>query len=629
MGDVFYRWDGFKYYASLSEYLPSVALITIIWSFVAALTSLLIWISFSIVRSLFSYKKWDISLDHWLLFTSLLALLLAVFWFSKRFILHTSPQLLNQVLMLGILPVSIALTWLLRSNATRWIRMIQEQIAPLLYLFTLCFAISIFLVIYTIYVKKSDLTAPQSLSQSSQSNTDRPNILLVTFDALTARDMSAYGYYRPTTPFISEWAKTASLFTRHQAASNYTRSTVSSLMTGKRVWTHQIYHSDQRSKPLNIATENIAKILKENGYYNIGIITTLEASTGDLDAHFDVRPPWNMFMMPESLSELINSLLFNVFGHKFLLYDWVIKEDFIAARILNKFSIDSSSTSKRPQLAFNKFIEVLDGGIPEPYFAWIHLFPPHWPYLPPEQYKGLFDPSPELRTAKSQKKLLDSLDNYIATEKTMPQINILRARYDEFIRYCDDQFRDFISKLEAKNKLINSVIILSSDHGESFDHKYINHGGPDLFESMTNIPLIIKEAGQTKGQILDELVDQTDIPASILELAKIDVPDWIEGRSIVPLLRYNKIPPKPIYSMNFESNEGHGHRISSGTVAVWSRDYKLIHYLEDNLNLLFNLAIDPDELNNIYDKEMEEGQNLLKLIHDGLNKANEKTSKRD
>jgi hypothetical protein len=50
MGDAFYRWDGFRYYASFSEFLPSVALITVLWSIVAVFTAILLWLLVSVVE---------------------------------------------------------------------------------------------------------------------------------------------------------------------------------------------------------------------------------------------------------------------------------------------------------------------------------------------------------------------------------------------------------------------------------------------------------------------------------------------------------------------------------------------------------------------------------------------------
>ncbi len=79
--------------------------------------------------------------------------------------------------------------------------------------------------------------------------------------------------------------------------------------------------------------------------------------------------------------------------------------------------------------------------------------------------------------------------------------------------------------------------------------------------------------------------------------------------------------------MNIEKNQSRGHQIGSGTIAVWEGDYKLIRYIEKNRSLLFNLKEDPDELNNLFDREPETGRRLLALIQENLKKANERISR--
>jgi arylsulfatase A-like enzyme len=208
-----------------------------------------------------------------------------------------------------------------------------------------------------------------------------------------------------------------------------------------------------------------------------------------------------------------------------------------------------------------------------------------------------------------------------------PEVETLRARYNEFVRYCDKQFEDFITQLTKRGKLKNTVIILSSDHGESFEHGYLTHGNEHLYEQVTNIPLIIKEPDQSEGRIINDIAEQIDIPATILELAHIPVPSWMEGRSLVPLMRGKRLLSRPAFSMNFEKNPSRGHQITKGTIAVWEGDYKLIHYLQEKKSLLFNLKKDPRELNNLFDREPEIGKHLLTLIQDNLKKANERISR--
>ena len=198
----------------------------------------------------------------------------------------------------------------------------------------------------------------------------------------------------------------------------------------------------------------------------------------------------------------------------------------------------------------------------------------------------------------------------------------MKDYYDEFIRYCDKQLGEFIEKLKERNILDHTVIVFSADHGESFEHGYFTHGGPFLYEQVTNVPLIIKEIRQEQGRTVHDLVEQIDIPATILDLANIPVPHWMEGRSLVPLMRGESMPARPAFSMNFEENPSRGHQIKKGSIATWKGDYKLIYYLGKDESLLFNLNKDPHEMDNLFDRETETGQNLLNLIKANLEEAN-------
>jgi len=266
---------------------------------------------------------------------------------------------------------------------------------------------------------------------------------------------------------------------------------------------------------------------------------------------------------------------------------------------------------------FGMFLSEIDNNAPEPFFAWIHLMPPHAPYLPPEEYMGRFEPSPKYRTAQSQYPLINK--RYYTNEQ-QPDADIIRGRYDEFIRYCDQEFKYFIEQLELKGEIDNSVIILSSDHGESFNRGYFTHGGHFLFEEMTNIPLIIKIPAK-KGTVIDFPVEQTDIPATILDLANISVPLWMDGRSLEPLLRGKQLEPRPVFSMSMEEVRDRG-EISRGIYALWEGDYKFIYHITGERSLLFNLKLDPEEQNNLFPTDVEVGQRLLSLIKGNLERVN-------
>jgi len=637
VGDAFYRWDGFRYYASFAEFLPSLALITILWSIVTAFIAAIIWIILSVIVWLCRRIGWKVQIEHGLFFIlGSFVILGAAVWIVKRYLVGgvLMYSVGYTVGILGIIVVSI-LTWLFRDKTEQLLSMIQERISPLVWLFSIMVILSVPLVSYHAFWNDTDNEVRQRNAVPHKTGNERPNIILITFDALTARNMSVYGYERPTTPFIKKWADEASLFTKLEAESVTTTPTTASLMTGKRLWTHQTYHLDG-SLPKRVLTENLPLVLQKHGYQTMAFIVNHHASVKKLgiENNFDIAPLPTQFYGPVSLFGHFDKLLYQLFGEKIKLHDWIIQHDFIPYRLLLVPFGDHFTTSCPPENAFNKLLWAINERSQEPFFSWIHLYPPHDPYLPPEPFIGMFDPSSELRSYKSQSKVKDMALRYKETfqdfpPEAQPAINVLRNRYDEYIRYSDKHFEDFIQQLQERDNLKNTIIILSSDHGESFEHGAIQHSGLHIYEQVTHIPFIIKEPGPTKGRIIHEIVEQIDIPATILDLADIAIPSWMEGRSLLPLMRGERIPSRPAFSMTLMRNPSRQSQITKGTVAVWDGDYKMIDYIDKDKYLLFNLRKDPDELTNLIDVEPEVGQRLLTLIQDNLKKANEKIKSGD
>lgn len=620
IGDVFYRWDGFRYYASFSDYIPSVALVTILWSVVASIVALLIWLTLQFLKWFFHLLGWNLEADDMMFFICAFLVVSATVWIAKQITLYDIPMPLSWKLgiFFGICLAAIFLTWMFCNKMT----VIQERITPLIWLFGIWAIVSFPLVVYHTWDQHEEDEASGKIISSLGVDRNRPNILLITFDALTARDMAVYGYQKPSTPFISKWSQNASLFKRAQAAGNYTTPTTASIMTGKRVWTHQAYYVEG-IPPVKSDMENLALVLKNNDYLTMAFVANNHASVESLGIarSFQIAPPNKEFGIPKSLKGVIEVSLNQLFHGKIPLHDWIIKEDFAFSKILIKIFGDIYSTERPAELTFKKALDIINSNTPQPFFAWIHLWPPHSPYLPPDSYMGFFDSSSQVRTFESQVK--DWLSSKHPSQITRDRI---RARYDEYILYCDDQFNNFISQL-PKNIMENTVIILSSDHGESFEHNYKEHGDRYLYEQVTHIPLIIKEPGQTEGRFIEDLVEQIDIPPTILGFAGIPIPSWMEGRSLMPLIKGMKIEPHYVISSAFVENPGRWNQIKKGTIAIWEDDYKLIHYLGDNKSLLFNLSQDPGELNNIFDKEPTVGRKLLIIIRDELKKANDRIRK--
>ena len=635
LSDAFYRWDGFSYYATFPEFLPSVALASILWSITAGLATIVVWLLFRSVQLLSERAGVRVTTEHLLLYAVAFMLSGTLAWKIKTSIwpyVRTSYQL-KLVVLVCVSLLSVFPAWCFRGRAGHWVVVVQERITPLVWLFGIFVIFAIPFVAYQTWWQQTDQAVPGVAVQPPGAERQLPNIILVSFDSLTARKMSVYGYQRKTTPFISEWAEEATIFTMAKSESNFTTPSTASLMTGKRVWTHRTFHIEG-TKPVKSSVESLPSVLKKNGYFNMAFVVNPHTSVENLgmSGSFEIAPLAADFSEPVSLVGwqfgYMDVFLYRVFGNKIRLHNWILEDDFILKRVLHAISSDFSTTTVLPGIVFNRFLKTVENNPQRPFFAWIHLFPPHDPYLPPEPFRQFFNPSSRLRSFKSQESVKLESYKYLFQytrfpEEMQPAVDLMKDYYDEFIRYCDEIFKEFIGELDRRG-MDNTVIILSADHGESFEHGYFTHGGPFLYEQVTDIPLIIREPGRTKGRVVDSLVEQIDIPATILDLAGIAVPSWMEGRSLAPAMRGEELPGRPAFSMNFQENRSLGHEISRGSVAVWDGDYKLIHYLEPNESLLFNLRKDSGELNDLFESEPDTGQRLLGLIRDNLQKANEK-----
>lgn len=612
IGDAFYRWDGFRYHSSFQEFLLNVALITVLWGIISCLLSILIWFIFKIDDWIFEVigLKSNMNIKQLILFIFLF--LGFTIWLIKRPVLYygVNPDEIIRTIFYLIL-LSMFIVWIIGEKSIKWVYILNEKISPLLWGFNVIFIISLFTVILQLkpYQVESKFKKYNSAIVSSK---ERHNILLITFDALAAEDMSLYGYHRDTTPFINEWAKQAFVFTNVKAASNCTRPTTASLMTGKRFWTHYAHHIQGSYEPLNVQTENLPLLLKTYGYYNMAFISNYFASVDILgiENYFEYAPKVSEFITPTDLISFLDVTLHRLFSDKYKLYNWLISYDFVFRALISIFSTTSGIVAPIDKTV-NKFLKIIDNNnLPEPFFVWLHFWPPHSPYLPPPKYRGLF-------TDLSSSKQIDISSRYNN-----------RDLYNEYIRYCDSEFRNLIKQLEIRNKLKNTIIIVSADHGESFEHDVFSHCGEHLYEEVVWIPLIIKEPGQTEGKVIHELSEQIDIPPTILDLIDIPVPSWMEGRSLVPLMRGEKVKEKrPVFSMALKMNKDRKYQIVKGTIAIWQGDYKLIYYLENKKTLLFNLKEDPEELKNIFDINREIGDKLLALLLENLASANNKLLK--
>jgi peptidoglycan/xylan/chitin deacetylase (PgdA/CDA1 family) len=152
IGNVFYLWGQFKDYAS-SEFLPSVALVSVLWTGIAVFTALLLWLICRVFEKFFSRKEWKIRIEHVSLYIGVFILSGTLIWAGKKLLLPQVQMTLQLKLIVSIILtlISIVPTWLFRSKAEQWVNIVQKIVTPLVWLFSILVILSVPPTLYYIW----------------------------------------------------------------------------------------------------------------------------------------------------------------------------------------------------------------------------------------------------------------------------------------------------------------------------------------------------------------------------------------------------------------------------------------------------------------------------------------------
>jgi arylsulfatase A-like enzyme len=424
----------------------------------------------------------------------------------------------------------------------------------------------------------------------------KPSIFLITIDTLSALHMPMYGYPRPTTPRLTEFAHGMTVFQRNYASANFTTGSVASMLFGYRPWEHRIIHLEGKP-PARLFADSLPGLLAQSGYLTASVATNGWASPRHLriERHFSVLSDHRVCVAANPVyaldthvqTAIQNSLVWSELA-------WLVVRVADWLRLCERGHFD-------PELAFSEARRILGSAPPgRPMFLWIHLFPPHDPYVAPGPFVGTFNPSPEQRD-----RLSTIPPNLFEAADQMGFPGLLRDRYDESIRYLDHYVGAFLDELKRQGRYDPSVVVISADHGESFTKGYGQHGGPLLHDELVRVPLLIKTPGQRARVEVSAPTELVDLQPTLLELAGTPAARRGEGISLVPLIE-GKPADRPVFSMNFQQSRRFG-PLESGSVAMIRGRYKYVHYfgpiryprMPELRDTLHDLEADPSEARNL------------------------------
>lgn len=413
----------------------------------------------------------------------------------------------------------------------------------------------------------------------------KPNLLLIGVDSLYARHMSCYGYKRLTTPHIDQFAQSGTLFENTFCPHVPTTPGYGSMLTGLDCFgtnTVALRHKG----PMEGTT--LAEVLNEAGYN-----TTCIGFAGNPAAR--------------GFQKYLN---FSNWG-----------------------SLNEGRSPKAEALNATALPELRNlAKDDKPFFLFLRHMDPHSPYLPPLPFERMFYEGNELDPANKSMEPVFAFKPFADYFRTWMPVGVtdkdyVIAQYDGAIAYMDACIQNIFTTLTELGLDDNTVVVLNSDHGETlYDHDcYFDHHG--IYDNTLHVPLIIRFPGKVPaGKRVAGYNQHKDLMPTILELLNVKTKIKFDGESLMKLVREEKTNIcSEFYITECTWMRKHGWR---------TPQWKLIRALEPDFHFkaeveLYDLLLDPDENNNVADKNPEIVAALTKRMEKWIAKREKQTGRKN
>jgi arylsulfatase len=357
---------------------------------------------------------------------------------------------------------------------------------------------------------------------------NRPNVILIVIDALRARNLGCYGQAGDSSPHLDALAGSGILFERAYSTWNTTDPSLTCILTGKYPRSNGIMdHGDRatadvRNRFAGTGTLLAAEILKRSGYETMAVDWMGRWFKRGFD-HYGYRPQRSL---PRRLARGLS--LPGLYA-RYALNHLPILQCYRPVRrpswnylanglkdVLSTFAFTYRLAEVQDAASVTRLAcDFLEPRRSEPFFLFLHYWDTHTPYHCPRSFlgdrKGIKDPK-----------------------------SLLAARYAGAVRYVDLQLGLLFERLKARNLWENTLLVVTSDHGDSLtEHDiYFDHHG--LYEETTHVPLILHyPARWGASRRLTSFVQHVDIVPTICGITGAMPPAGGDGVSLVPLIEGN------------------------------------------------------------------------------------------
>jgi len=244
----------------------------------------------------------------------------------------------------------------------------------------------------------------------------------------------------------------------------------------------------------------------------------------------------------------------------------------------------------------------------EPFFAWLHLMDVHYPYLPLQR------PSTGQRL-----QYLGAMSQLLLGGRRGP-LRLMRGLYQARVARMDRMVGSLIDGLARKGLDGDTLVAITADHGEQFgEHGGFTHG-PQLYDELLRVPLILAGPGAAKGRVVDAQTSLIDLSPTLLHLLSVAAPPSFQGRNFIDGDRGDEPVISAATHAGGRERRGAAPEVFR-TVSCRLDGWKYIFDEEGGREELYDLGSDPAETVNLIERHPERAETLRALVRKHLETA--------
>ena len=400
------------------------------------------------------------------------------------------------------------------------------------------------------------------------------SVVVCVLDAARVDHLGCCGYPRETTPNIDRLASESLVFEQHFTQASFTKPSTASLFTSQYPDTHLVL-TNVRNRGIADSSFTMARGLGAAGF-----------QTG----FFSSNP-------------------------------WVDVKKGMGRNFHDAYGLDEAGEVQEEggeRFAPEPLLELFRGWLPEHvderFFVYLHFMPPHTPYRQPEEYTSLFrGTTPPGYLAEKYRP--GQYDVPIGDEsRKHPPLPRWINLYDANLRYGDWVVGEVESMLREAGVLENTLLVVTSDHGEAFgEHGYVLHGGP-VHDEVSHIPFLLRFPGGGQTGRISALTQTVDVLPTVFELLDIKVADEVQGRSLLPVMTggaeevnefvFTRAKPDPSCPDD------------RAKYMVRSRSHALLLYSNGRWRALYDLNADPEQRHNVIDSQPAVTREMVEVFRE-------------